>query len=86
MDKMLPIEADAQHKEGRFHAFARMTDARGTRTARADATTYQESVHKAIDRLLADEGADDPVTRRARVKVASALWLKGTWFQQPAAN
>lgn len=85
MDKMLPIEARAEHKEGRFHAFARMTDERGTRTARADATSYQESVHKAIQRLLADDAADDPVTRRARVRMSSALWLSGTWHQ-PAAN
>lgn len=70
MDKMLPIEACAEHKEGRFHAFARMTDERGTRTARADATSYQESVHKAIQRLLADEPATAPQARRERVRRA----------------
>lgn len=76
MDKMLlPIEARAEHKDGRYHAFARMTDARGTRCARADASTYQESVHRAITRLLAgDEPASErPGTRVARKRVLRAI-------------
>jgi hypothetical protein len=71
VDKTMPIEARAEHKDGRYHAFARMTDARGTRCARADASTYQESVHRAINRLLAGEDpVSEPQARRARVRRA----------------
>ncbi len=60
MDKTIPIEARAECKDGRYHAFARVTDERGTRCVRADASTYQESVHRAITLLMA---CDEPGTR-----------------------
>ena len=50
------IEADAELGfDRRYHAHAQLRDARypgGYRRARANAATYQESVHLAIERLM----------------------------------
>jgi hypothetical protein len=72
VDKTIPIEARAEHKDGRYHAFARMTDERGTRCARADASTYQESVHRAITKLQ-DEPGETPQRSRVRRAIARAI-------------